>query len=271
MAETDSQVAPDVPVTPAADTAPPPDPTAGQEVESEDKPEAKPERTFTQKEVDEIAAKRAAQAERRALKIARAEAEAAYWKEQAQQRQPQAVQRDGEPKPEDFQGRPWSDYLDARAKWQTEQIVEERLAKTREEMEQRDRAHQVQAADRDLARKLQDGASKYPDFREVVGAEDLPITRAMKATIGKVTNPADVAYYLGSNPHEAERIASLDEIEQVMEINGLAAKLGSGSPTRTPPPIRANAGTGKPASGYRPDMTDKEFAEWRRRSSARRR
>lgn len=267
MAEVDAgAVAPVVPVAPASTDAPVVESTADTTIESpegEDKPAA-PERTFTQKELDEIVAKRAAQAARRAQKEGRLEAERDYWRQQAEARmqQPTSQPDAGEPKPQDFKD--YESFVKAQARWEARQEVAALRRETEAMQQQREaleRAHAVKE-------KLSAGAAKHPDFEEVVFADDLPISEPMAAAIAESDVSADLAYYLGQNRDEALRISKLLPTQQVREIAKLESKLAATpAPTRAPAPIVPNQ---TPAAVKKDPakMTDKEFAEWRRRQKA---
>lgn len=254
----------------AAEATPTPETTAAPE--SDTRPEAPPERTFTQKEVDEIAAKRAAQAERRALKVARAEAEAAFYKQQLEaQRQAPQQQRDGRPREEDFQGKPYHEFAAALARWEAEQVFEQRLkAREQESQAQRQQREAAESAHR-VKERLSEGADKYPDFEEVALADHVPISPAMAHAIASSDMSADLAYYLGSHLEEAKRIASLPPEKQFREVVKLESKVSeTPTPTRTPPPIQPSQGRAT-VDKDPSKMTDKEFAEWRKRQIAQRR
>ena len=262
------EVTPETPV--AAPEATTVHDTTADQVETQ--PEAPPERTFTQKEVDDIAAKRAAQAERRALKVARAEAEAAFYKQQleAQQRAPQQQQRDGRPREEDFQGRPYHEFAAAVARFEAEQVFEQRLkAREQESMAQKQQRDAAESAHR-VKERLSEGADEFPDFEEVALADHVPITPAMAQAIVASDMPAKVAYYLGSHLDEAKRIADLPPEKQFREIVKLESKVSeTPTPTRTPPPIQPSQGRAT-VDKDPSKMTDKEFAAWRKRQIAQR-
>lgn len=266
MAEVDAgQVTPVEVVTPPdAQSVPAPDAPTGQEQADES---VQPPKTFTEDELRKTVNDRLTKERRRLEKQVRAELERDFYKSQLEQRQP-ATQPQGEPKPQDFEGQPYENFVRAHARWAAKQELAEFQKQFQQESVEQQRARAVQERDLALARRLHEGATKYPDFQEVVGAEDLPISHAMKAAIERVKNPADVSYYLGSNVAEAERIFSLPDVDQVWEIRELSNKLSTSAPTKAPAPITPNSGTGKAATGYRPGMTDKEFAEWRRRQKS---
>jgi hypothetical protein len=68
---------------------------------------------------------------------------------------------------------------------------------------------------------------KYEDFEQVAYNPKLPITDVMAQTIQASDNGPDIAYYLGTNPKEADRIARLAPFLQAKEIGRLEAKVAS--------------------------------------------
>jgi hypothetical protein len=68
---------------------------------------------------------------------------------------------------------------------------------------------------------------KYEDFEQVAYNPKLPITDVMAQTIQASDNGPDIAYYLGTNPKEADRISRLVPLLQAKEIGRLEAKVAS--------------------------------------------
>jgi len=68
---------------------------------------------------------------------------------------------------------------------------------------------------------------KYEDFEQVAYNPKLPITDVMAQTIQASDNGPDIAYYLGTNPKEADRISRLQPFLQAKEIGRLEAKVAS--------------------------------------------
>ena len=71
---------------------------------------------------------------------------------------------------------------------------------------------------------------KYPDWEEVAMSDKVSISPAMAVAMMEVNrvkgNAGEIAYYLGKNPAEAERIAKLEANEDILiEISELSAKL----------------------------------------------
>jgi len=270
MAEVDAgALAPVIPVAPASTDAPTPESTADQVTETpegEEKPEAKPERTFTQKEVNEIAAKRAAQAERHALKVARAEAERDLARQQLEELRRPATQtqpQGGEPQPKDFQD--YESYMRALVRYELKQEQETAHKETRAQQEARAESQRAQA----LREKFASIEEKYPDFHDAISDDKLPFNGAILAYIEDSKVGGDVAYHLSQNRAEFTRIASLPPIQQVVALNALEAKLTAPpKPTNTSAPIRPNGGNSAGSKSML-DMSQEEFEKHRKARLAR--
>jgi len=106
--------------------------------------------------------------------------------------------------------------------------------------------------------KEEDARNKYDDFEQVAYNPKLPITDAMAQTIQASEVGPDMAYYLGSNPKEADRISRLSPLQQAKELGKIEAKLADNpvvKKTSSAPapiaPVTARS-TGSPAT----DTTD---------------
>lgn len=118
---------------------------------------------------------------------------------------------------------------------------------------------------------------KYADFEQVAYNPRVRVTEAMAKTIQLSESGPEVAYFLGQNPKEAERISKLHPIRQAMEIGRLEAKLLSDPPARktssAPSPITPVTPSTKGTHVY--DTTDPRAAkeldtsEWIARERAR--
>jgi len=236
---------------------PPTEETVPSEVENTE-PEVKPERTFTQKELDDILQRRLAKKSREIERYSRAEAELQLLKSQMQPKA-EPVNR-GEPKPDQFQD--YESYIEAVTDWKVEQKFKGIQAQNEQE---RQRQAQTQHEQR-LASNIAKTASKYEDFEEVVSNEDLPITFAMRDAIGESDIGGDIAYHLGTNIHEAGRIARPSPIAQVRAILGLESKLKAPKKATTDAPEPITPSGSRATVSKSPDqMTDKEFADWRKK------
>jgi hypothetical protein len=80
--------------------------------------------------------------------------------------------------------------------------------------------------------------------------------------------------YLVNNPKEAERIATLSPARQAAELGKIEAKFPSAvkdvAVSKAPAPIKPIGSHGS-ASKTPEQMTDKEFADWRKKQIAARR
>lgn len=123
-------------------------------------------------------------------------------------------------------------------------------AKAYEEQQAREAEHKSHV-DKQYKRMYEDfdkASEKYDDFDDVVRGEDVPFTPHVRDALLIVPDPAEVAYRLGKNRSELERISKLHPLEQAREVSKLAVALkvggNGGKPSNsTPNPmgsIRAN-------------------------------
>lgn len=212
--------------------------------------------------------------DRKNADIAAARTEARLYKERLEQLEamarPQQQRVPGAPTLDQFDN--FEDYMSARVAFEAERVVETRLGKVQQAEAQR----KAQEAQSRVLTSWQDkqaaAADKYADFEEVVGESDAPVTQAMSQAIVESEAGADIAYYLAQHPDEAKRIAQLSPVRQIAEIGKLEAKASAPvvkRPTSTPPPINP-IGTKAKAEKDPSQMTDSEFAQWRKRQIAQR-
>ena len=201
-------------------------------------PEAAPEgdvkesKVFTQEDLDAAIGKRLAREQRKWEREAR----------QAEAPKPIPVEH---VKPEQFTTT--EEYVDALTTSKAAQIVQ-----------QQQFAKQQQELLGNYHDKEEDARSKYEDFEQVAYNPKLPITDVMAQTIQASDNGPDIAYYLGTNPKEADRIARLQPFLQAKEIGKLEAKIASEPVTKrtssAPAPISPVTARGGQSSGF--DTTD---------------
>ena len=84
--------------------------------------------------------------------------------------------------------------------------------------------------------EFDNAGERYEDFDDVVRHEDVPFTPHVRDALLLVENPADVAYKLGKNRSELERISKLHPLDQAREVNKLSFSLmgGNGKNTSSP-------------------------------------
>ena len=184
-----------------------PETTAAPEAAPAQAQEAQPEtKTFTQEELDAIVKKRLEREQRK-------------WERQRVQ---PPVAEPPKPAPAADQFESPEAYADALATRKAEELLAQRELQ-RQQAELLDAYHDREEQARD----------KYDDFEQVAYNPKLPITNVMADTIRASDVGPDVAYYLGSNVKEAERIARLPPLLQAKEIGKIEAKLASDpAPTR---------------------------------------
>jgi hypothetical protein len=193
-------------------------------------PEEKPaeSKVFSQEEVDALIGKRLAREQRK-------------WERQQQALKAQQPAAPAEPPaPEQF------DTTEAYAEALAARKAEELLAKREEARQQAELLEAYQ--DRE-----EEARAKYDDFEQVAYNPRLPITTVMAQAIQASDIGPDLAYFLGANPKEAERISRMSAILQAKEIGKVEAKLASDPPTKktssAPAPITpvTSRSTGGPA------------------------
>ena len=201
--------------------APEPEATAAPEPEvvaqEAQQPEEKPAKTFTQEELDALVGKRLARERRK-------------WEREQAVKAPQAAKADeSAPLPERSEDP--EAYAEALAERKAAELLARREAE-RQQLELLEAYHEKE----EVARE------KYDDFEQVAYNPALRITNVMAETIQASEIGPELAYYLGSNPKEAERIARLSPYLQAKEIGKIEVKLADNPPvkktTSAPPPIK---------------------------------
>lgn len=198
-------------------------------IQPEEKP-AEASKTFTQEELDAAIGKRLAREQRK------------WEREQAQRSaQAQAPRMPVDIPPAD-QFESVEAYADALATRKAEELLRSRESQRQQQ--------EVLSAYHD---REEDARGKYEDFEQVAYNPKLPVTTVMAEAIQYSDVGPDIAYFLGSNPKEAERISRLTPYAQAKEIGRLEAKLVDSPPVKktssAPSPITPVTArtTGSPA------------------------
>lgn len=184
----------------------------------EEKPVEQATKTFTQEELDAAIGKRLAREQRK------------WEREQAAKlAEVQAKQAPKEIPPADQFESPEA-YAEALAVRKAEELLAER-DRQRQQAQALNQYHELEEKARD----------KYDDFEQVAYNPSLKITSVMAETIQNSDVGPDIAYYLGANAKEADRISQLSPFLQAKEIGRIEAKLASNPPAKrtssAPPPI----------------------------------
>lgn len=236
------QVTPEVPLAEATQSAPVPEATAAPEntdSQEAEQPNA-PERTFTQKEMDEKLQRERATAYRKAKREARAELERDHYKslyETATQPK-QTEQPTGEPQSGQFQD--YESYTKALAKWEAKQEFERLQNEHRSRMDEQSKAQKAQT----IMQRLSKGEKEYDDFYEVVTSSDAPFTESLVEAIADSDVAHKLAYTLSNDPQKVRELVSMSPLKMARELLKIEAALTAPpKPTQTPPPIVPNAAT----------------------------
>lgn len=229
---------------------PAPDQEATAAIESEEgqAPEAEPTeegKKFSQEELDAIVSKRLAREQRK-------------WEREMRMRQANQPSPPKEVPPAD-QFESVEAYAEALAAKKAEELLQQR--QLQEQQAQIFEAY----ADRE-----EEARAKYDDFEQVAYNPNIPITTVMAETIRASDVGPDVAYYLGSNPKEADRISRLSPYLQAKEIGKIEVKLASDPPakkTSSAPapiaPVTARGNTGRSIDTTDPrSVKEMSTSEW---------
>jgi hypothetical protein len=178
----------------------------------------------------------------------------------------QQTKVEGKPNPDSFETH--EEFIEALTDWK----IDQREVKTTQNQQHQENAQKQQQFDQRMAK----GHQKYPDFEEktylnpeVFNSEG---SKNILDALHEFEEPADLAYYLGSNPQEEQRLSGLSHIGIARELTKIEAKL-SATPAKTtskaPDPIETVGSTeilGKklenlPQSEYDKIQNAKEFGK----------
>ena len=194
----------EIPGLPAADPAPDQEATAALEPVDNQLPEDvanEASKTFSQEELDAIVSKRLAREQRK-------------WEREQTQRAADQVRS----APVDMPSPEYFDTTEAYADALAERKAEELLAR-------REAAQQQSSVLEAYHDREEEARNKYDDFEQVAYNPNLKITDVMAQSIQYSDVGPDIAYHLGTNPKEADRISRLSPYLQAKEIGRLEAKL----------------------------------------------
>lgn len=245
------------PEVPAQEPKPEAQPAAQPQPQPDEK---KPDRVFTQAELDEIVEKRLAK-ERRKREDTKKENEVLrkLALERGEQPTPkkEAPAEDREPVRSDFET--YEDFLAARADYRAGKTAKSVIAEERKEAERKAKEEADAKAAAAWREKVNKNSEGIADFSEVMAnlTPDMPVAKLPSDPIGECDNPAKVLYHLATHPEEAERIASLPLGQQARAIWKLDTDLASAKPpvkpSKAPAPISPNGGGNAKPVGEMPD------------------
>lgn len=186
------------------------------------------------------------------------------------------VVEEAEPDPDKFEST--LDYLKAVRKYDREQLEKTFEAKLATKDQERTQKTEQQQQAEAWTKSREEAKSRYSDLEDALSNEDAPCSRLMSEFMLKNAakgNGIDVAYYLGTHPEEAQRIAAMtskeDVFESMGEIKGLVkAQLAKDDPpakekqvtTRAPkPPTLVRKPSASDDGELRDDLPPEEWSK----------
>lgn len=157
------------------------------------------------------------------------------------------------------------DFIDRLTEWKLEQKTAQQTQRQQQETQARSDGELMEH----WKSKVAQAHAKYDDFEEVTNNEDVKLAPFMARAMMESDVGADIAYYLGNNPAEANRIASLTPTAQAREIGRLEARFteqsGGRKVSSAPEPITPigdKGTTGKVEKAKSIDDPNLSDAEW---------
>jgi hypothetical protein len=162
----------------------------------------------------------------------------------------------------------------AAAKMMDEREVKRLEAEARATFAQQERiqAQRIQEATQNWEAQVGEAQGKYDDFDAVVRNDDLPISQNLAVMLMGSDAAADVAYHLGKNPDQAERLSALCDspnpalaLEAARELGRLEAMVTtpkSKTVTDAPAPIEPVRPAASASLNWEA-MSPSEYDEWR--------
>jgi hypothetical protein len=213
---------------------------------------------------------------RDAAKIAEAQTEARMLREQLDRLQAKvAPVQDAEPQRESFDS--LEDYHRALARHEARQEASKIVEGQRKVQTEQERQARANASDAAVAKTWESSESAFKkeatDYDEVVGefiSAELPsLDQSAKRAILESDIGPKLLYHMAKNPDEAERIARLSPVRQVIEIGKMEERVSPvKQSSKAPPPVSGVKGSSA-AQTYREDMTDAQYRALRKSQGAR--
>jgi len=204
------------------------------------------EETLGEEELEEGEKKREGGYKR---KLRRAQSEADYWRQKAQERPAEAKPPAEDPAPrfEEYEDKPLDQYLSARETWLRRQVVRETLEtvekqqRTKSEQSEHDRAQQQ------FFQREEAAADAYEDYEDVstaasqaISDSDTPTAANLGHALIASEKGPELLYHLGKNPVETQRLLQLPPVLALIELGKLEARIAQdkdAEPGKPPPRI----------------------------------
>jgi len=157
--------------------------------------------------------------------------------------------------------------VEAKARYVAQHELKETLT-AQEQREMERKAQEAQARTSETwAKRAAAAKAEMPDFDEVISSSDIQFKDpAVLQAITESEFGPKIAYYLASNPDEADEIADMTGAAAIRAIGRLEAKLEGGkvSVTKAPAPIKP-VGQKAKVDKSPEEMSPDEFAKWRKK------
>ena len=144
---------------------------------------------------------------------------------QWQQPKTEPKQDAGAPDPAAYEGNPQQYWRDL-ARYEARQELQAAVAEAQQAQKQAQENERITAVQQRLNDTVAKGQVKYRDFDAVINGSLAPfLTDALREEIGHSEAGHEVAYWLGKNPAEAQRLSALDARSLAREIVKLEGKV----------------------------------------------
>lgn len=177
-----------------------------------------------------------------------------------------------EPREQDFANT--NDWIKARDEWSREQGRREAAAEAERKHKESEERRQAEEVSRRALTAIEQGRKKYADFDAVaLNPDSFDPSPAVANVIMESDQAADVAYYLGMHPDEADRLEAMTSTHVAREIGRIEAKLAT-KPNVKPkvsaapdPPKKIGPGKDSPTRSLE-DVPYSEFVKRRRQGAS---
>ena len=137
----------------------------------------------------------------------------------------------------------------------------------RVEREQQRAAQRAEQARLDVwQERVADTRERIPDFEAVAFNDRVPYSQAMIQIVQGSDVGPEIAYHLGKNPQEADRISRLGPLDAAREIGRLESRFSQKARPKVsnaPPPVKTISGTGASEPKAYEDMSYDEYKKAR--------
>ena len=165
-----------------------------------------------------------------------------------------------EPNRDDYSD--YEQFLEARSEYVAEKRFSDLSAKADAKQAERDRTNEQRTIETRWEDSTDTAREKYDDFDEVAFGE-VNVTETMGLAIKDSDDGGEIAYYLGKNPEESDKIAKLSPLAQIKAIGRIEERLIE-RPTRKPPPTPVNRGRTSQSTASSKLNDKMSMADWQK-------